>query len=62
MLPRFMKKIGLIFHKTDFIGCISKLDNRYWLETDNFFLSTRKNTELNNKSILPNVFSTLSPH
>ena len=36
---------------------MSKLNNRYWLETDDFFDSTGKNTEKIKKGILPTAFS-----
>ena len=35
---------------------MSKLKIRYWLEADEFFNTTGKNTEKLNESIFPNVF------
>ena len=38
------------FHICDFIGRMPKLKNLYWLETDDFFITTGKSTEETNKA------------
>ena len=43
LISCFSDEIGLIFHISDFIGLMSQLNNRYWLETDDFFNNTGKN-------------------
>ena len=41
----FLEEISLIFQISDFIGRMSQLETRFWLETDGFFISTGENTE-----------------
>ena len=53
----FPEEICLLFHISDYIGQLSELDNRYWLETDDFFDSTGKNTRKFTRGILPTVVS-----
>ena len=52
----FPEEISLISQIFNFIGGMIKLYKRYWLETEDFFIGTGKNTEKTNQSILPTVF------
>ena len=48
-------KLCIISHLR-FSGRMSKLSDRYWLQTENFFHNTGNNTKKIVKSIPPNVF------
>ena len=49
----FPERIRLII---PFVGQMFTLNNRNWLETDDFFITTAKNTEKMNRGILSTVF------
>ena len=42
----FPEETCLIFHNSDLIARMSKLKNRYWLQTDDFFKNIVRNTEV----------------
>ena len=52
----FTKEICIVFHICDFIGRTYKLNNRFWLDTDEFFEISGKKTENANKGKLPTLF------
>ena len=55
----FPGKVYFLFPISDFIGGMSKLNERDWLETVGFFNSTGKNTELIYKGKIPIVLHIL---
>ena len=57
----FPEEICFMFLISGFVGCVSKLNNRYWLETEDFLNCTGKISK-KNKPIMPTVFPyTISP-
>ena len=54
----FPEEICLVFHVSNFIGRMSKINDRYYIETDDFFNTIGLNTEKTNQRIKP----TPSPH
>ena len=54
-VARFLEEKSLIFHFPAFIGRMSKLNNRYWFETNEFLNTTGKITEKIFRGMSPTV-------
>ena len=52
----FPKEICLLHQVSDFVGRMSKLNNRYWLETDDFLHSLCQYKEKISEGVKPTVF------